>query len=250
MKLAKLNDKAEIFHSIQGEGKNAGKPCWFVRTSLCNLYCHWCDTDYTWNWQGTKFSHKRDAHPGYQKFAKSEHIIELTVSEIVEILQSNNTRHVVLTGGEPLLQQQELCALMTELRHIDTNYFFETETNGTLLPTEQFDERISQYNVSPKLANSNIPLSVRDSEDVIRFLVNSPKAHFKFVIAAEGDLDEIIDWQRKYEVPSERIYLMPQGSTVEELSTTALLVADLCKQQGFWFSDRIHVRLFGNQRGT
>ena len=108
MKLARLPDGSpEIFHTLQGEGASLGKPSVFIRSSLCNLHCQWCDTDYTWNWEGTPWKHERDGDPGYAKFRKSEQIIQRTPAEVAACAERFPCRHLVLTGGEPLLQEQE-----------------------------------------------------------------------------------------------------------------------------------------------
>ena len=144
MKLAKLNDGPEIFHTIQGEGVSAGLPAIFVRASRCNLHCRWCDTDYTWNFEGTPWSHDLDATPDYRKHRKEEVTIELTPGEIAEELRSYPTRRVVLTGGEPLLQQEGWIELIKLLRQQDPDWIFEVETNGTRAPIEALDEAVDQ----------------------------------------------------------------------------------------------------------
>ena len=85
MKLARLpGGEPEIFHTVQGEGRNTGLPSVFIRSSLCNLHCWWCDTDYTWNWEGTPFAHDRDREPGYAKYRREEQILEMPWDEIAE----------------------------------------------------------------------------------------------------------------------------------------------------------------------
>jgi 7-carboxy-7-deazaguanine synthase len=246
MKIAKLNHRGEIFYSIQGEGKNIGVPSVFVRTSLCNLHCVWCDTDYTWNWEGTPFRHKRDKVPGYRKFRKEEQIVEMSVEQVVAEIRLYPCRHVVLTGGEPMMQQAELVELMQAL----PGYFFEVETNGTLLPEAEFDVRIDQYNVSPKLENSENAPALREKSESLRFFGTSQNAYFKFVLCQEEDLGEVLTLQSRYSIPAERIILMPEGSTSAEFANRSLTIVEMCKRNGFRYSDRLHVHLYGEKRGT
>lgn len=157
LKLARLNGEPEIFYSIQGEGKSIGVPSVFVRTALCNLHCIWCDTDYTWNWEGTRFSHVNDANPAYRKFRMDEWVAECEVTETAEKIAAYRCKNIILTGGEPMMQQERLAELMETLKAGIPGARFETETNGTIVPAAEFDALIDQYNVSPKLANSNNP---------------------------------------------------------------------------------------------
>ena len=250
IKIAKLNGKAEIFYSIQGEGRSVGVPSVFVRSSLCNLYCTWCDTDYTWNWEGTDFEHVRDTQPGYKKFKKEQQIILLTPREIVdEVLQFDCT-NVVLTGGEPLMQQENWVEVIDGLRSARSGYFIEVETNGTILPGTRFDSGVNQYNVSPKLDNSRIARRVRERPEILRFFADSEKAYFKFVVVDESDLDEILELQGRYRMNGDRILLMPEGTSINELRGREAFTVEMCKKHGFRYSDRLHIRIFGERRGT
>jgi 7-carboxy-7-deazaguanine synthase len=247
IKIAKPGDAPEIFFSIQGEGKNLGQPSIFVRTSLCNLHCIWCDTDYTWNWKGTRFAHHKDALPGYEKYDLKEVIAELPVAAVAQAVQQYPCRNVVLTGGEPLMQQEALVALMAEL---GPDYWFEVETNGTIAPSPTFDARIDQYNVSPKLANSNNPKKLREKAGPYRFFAHSPKAHFKFVIAQPQDLEEVLNLIARYAIPPEQVYLMPEGTTGPHLAEKQAWLIEVCKAQGFHFTTRLHILVYGDKRGV
>lgn len=250
MKLAKLNNGPEIFHTIQGEGKSIGKPSIFIRTSLCNLHCIWCDTDYTWNWEGTPFPHHFEQREGYSKYKKDEWIIDLPVDEVVSLVKNIDCKNIVLTGGEPMMHQKDLIDLMQKLRNADQNYWFEVETNCTLAPTATFDQLINQYNVSPKLMNSGNSQKLREKELPYRFFAGSSKAVFKFVIEEENDLKEVLDLIDKYNIEPDKVYLMPQGTSKDQLITKQQWLIEICKTHGFNFSDRLHIHIYGEKRGV
>lgn len=250
MKLARLNNKPEIFHSIQGEGKSMGRPSVFVRTSLCNLHCSWCDTDYTWNWLGTPFAHENDGLTGYQKFSKKDWLVEISPAEAARNVLTFNCLNVILTGGEPMMQQPALVELMKILRAADPRFQFEIETNGTYLPIADLDFLVNQYNVSPKLANSNNPERLRDKPRAMNFFAKSGKANFKFVVSQPVDLNEVILILKKYQIAASNVFLMPEGRTREALAERREWLVEVCKNGGFHFSDRLHIQIFGAKRGV
>lgn len=250
LKMARLNGRPEIFFSIQGEGKSLGLPSIFVRSSLCNLHCIWCDTDYTWNWIGTRFPHANDNKPGYQKFDKKAWIEVCDVDTVAREVMQHPCLNVILTGGEPMLQQPAFSALMHELRKQNPEYKFEVETNGTLMPDESFDAAIDQYNVSPKLENSNNPKKLREKPAVYRFFAASPKAHFKFVVATPNDLQEVFELIRLYNIGKDKIWLMPEGSGRQALARKRKWLVEVCKTNGFRYTDRLHVQIWGSKKGV
>jgi 7-carboxy-7-deazaguanine synthase len=251
MKLAcKAPGVPEIFQSIQGEGVSIGVPSVFIRASLCNLHCVWCDTDYTWNWEGTPFAHRRDAEPGYAKFKKTEQIVEMTAADISAAVLQHPARNVVLTGGEPLLQQDDWIEIIAALRARDSTYRFEIETNGTLIPKPELAALIAQFNVSPKLANSAQPLDIREKPAAFTWFAGRAAANFKFVCDTADDIAEILALASKYAISPDRISLMPQGTTGPELDERGRWLAELCKQHRFRYSDRLQVRLWGSRRGV
>lgn len=250
MKLARLGDGAEIFHTLQGEGVSMGAPAVFVRLSLCNLHCVWCDTDHTWNFEGTTWKHEKDAVAGYAKHRKEDVIIEMTPGEVAEIVRGYGCRRVVLTGGEPLLQEGELVELMAALRGDGEEWFFEIETNGTKRPGAEFLAAIGQMNVSPKLANSGMGTDLRLKPEVLSALEGTGKAWFKFVVRDEEDVAEILGLLERAGIPGGKVILMPEGRTVEALDKHAAWLAGRCRDLGFRFSDRLHVRLWGDRRGV
>lgn len=245
MKLAKLNGEPEIFYTIQGEGKSIGKPSIFLRTSLCNLHCSWCDTDYTWNWEGTPFKTRTN-----KKFKKEEYIVEKSIEDIANIIVKFPCKHLVITGGEPMMQQNELIELMSSIRKDNNDYHFEIETNGTLLPTDKFDQLIDQYNVSPKLSNSNNELKLREKPKPLYFFANNEKAYFKFVINSKTDLNEVLELIDKYKINPGKVYLMPEGINPNQLKEKQQWLVEICKKHGFNYTDRLHIHIYGSKRGV
>jgi organic radical activating enzyme len=239
LKLAKLNGKPELFYTVQGEGKNIGKPSVFVRLSLCNLHCHWCDTDYTWNWEGTRFLSVKNV-----KFKRSEQIINMTPAEVMAEIKKYNCQNIVLTGGEPMLQQDALLAMMM----LEPTYNYEVETNGTIRPKEYFNEMIAQYNVSPKLENSQNSKEHRERPQVLKFFAKNPKTIFKFVIVTPDDLKEVENLIAEYEIT--KIYLMPEGVTQKELQERSAWLVEICKERGWNFTTRLQVILWDRKRGV
>lgn len=249
MKISNNNNGPEIFHSVQGEGKSIGVPSIFLRTSLCNLHCFWCDTDYTWNWENTEFIHKNNFKKGYKKFKKKDQIIELSTLEIVNHIKEYNCFNIVLTGGEPMIQQQSLCEVMKQLKEINSTYYFEVETNGTIVPLPEFEDLINQYNVSPKLSNSKMHRSLRIKDKSLKYFCKNSKANFKFVIANQSDLLEVIELKKAYSINPRNIYLMSEGSTTDKLSERNKWLVEICKENNFNFTNRLHVFLWGSKRG-
>jgi len=226
---------AEIFHSIQGEGLLAGVPSIFIRTSGCNLRCHWCDTPYaSWKPEGP----------------------EMSVEEILKKLTEWNCDHIVLTGGEPMIAPDlpELAtALKKQKKHITI------ETAGTILPNGIPCDLAS---LSPKLSNSTPPPerdpawakkheSTRLQPEVISEWIRKYPFQLKFVVSSENDLAEIKDLlSRLPPVPLPQILLMPEGIDVKTLATRSPWLVDICKREGFRFCPRLHIELFGHTRGT
>ncbi|MDP4791049.1 MAG: 7-carboxy-7-deazaguanine synthase QueE [Verrucomicrobiales bacterium] len=251
MKLARLPDGSpEIFFTLQGEGRHTGLPSVFIRASLCNLHCRWCDTDYTWNWDDTSHAHDKDADPSYRKYRREDQILDLSAAAIVEAVSAYPCRHYVFTGGEPLLQEKAWVTLMTALLETAPSSTFEIESNGTLLPGAAFLDRIDQINLSPKLANSGVARELRYKPAVLEALAATGKADFKFVIGDVADLTEVLDLLKDVTIPPSHIFLMPKAISVAELEANQTFVAALAQEHGFRYSDRLHLRLFGAKRGV
>lgn len=225
---------AEIFYSVQGEGVLTGVPSVFVRTTGCNLRCQWCDSPYTsWEPEGETF----------------------TLDAILAEVARHPARHVVLTGGEPLLQP-DIVPLSEELRR--RGYHVTVETAATVFRPVACD----LASLSPKLSNST-PTgrdggrfalrhdALRQRPDVIAAFMARGEYQLKFVVDRPEDLDEIRDLLAQLPaVPPERVLLMPEGVSTAALNAKALWLVDLCKAHGYRYCPRLHVDLFGNRRGT
>ena len=221
----------EIFKSIQGEGPNFGKPAIFLRTAQCNLKCTWCDTKYTWDWKNYDF----------QKEVK-----EMTIDEVKDAILDLEVKHLVITGGEPLLQQDDLADLLSFLK---PDFYVEVETNCTILPNKMLTDLIDQWNVSPKTKNSGNPLELCENNECYYFFANQENCFFKYVVENESDIPEIKKFVTKYNIPENRVQLMTQASTKEEISMKEKSISELAKLHNFSFSPRLHVAMWGSQRG-
>ena len=221
---------SELFTSLQGEGVSVGTPATFLRLGDCNLSCQYCDTPYSWDW------HRYD-----RKTELAEEDFLATAARI----RGFAPRRLVLTGGEPLLQQPALEALAHEL----SEFVIEVETNGTVMPSDAFCVRVNQWNVSPKLASSGVPVAQRRKADVLEVFRMTERAWLKFVVQSPQDLEEIRELVAAVRWPSERVLLMPEARTPAQLSERSPAVASAALENGYRFSTRLHVMLWGDTRG-
>ena len=239
----------EIFAALQGEGVSAGRPCVFVRLSRCNLACRWCDTAYTWRFEGDNRPHNDAiafARPDNQVMLAEEDV----AARIAALCPANAAvRRVVITGGEPLLQSVALVRMLDHLDRLGGAYI-EVETNGTIAPSPAIAERVHQFNVSPKLAHSGNPADLAIRPDVLAAYAQDTRAFFKFVIATPGDVDEVCALAATHAIPASRIFLMPEGRDSATLRARSVWLADLCLAHGYALTDRLHIHLSGDTRGT
>ena len=218
---------AEVFGpTIQGEGRNAGRRATFVRLSGCNLACSWCDTPYTWDWKGKNG----------RAYDPAKESTPMTAADVALRVEGRVTSLLVITGGEPLLQQQGIAALLA-LYKGDV----EIETNGTIAPTLPSHVR---YNVSPKLRSSGNVANLPEAT----FPVD--RTTYKFVIASmAGDLAEVRAYVARHGIPKQSVYLMPESRNVEEHDARLPDVAEAAIAAGYNVSPRLHVLIWGNERG-
>ncbi len=234
-------DAPEIFASLQGEGPSTGMPVAFVRLSNCNLACKWCDTAYTWHFEGDNHPHRDGV-----TFERRANQMQLEVADVAQRIAELGQKRLVITGGEPLLQAGALAQLLEGLPDMQV----EIETNGTIAAPARLDIRIDQYNVSPKLSHSGNDARQALVPAVLDNYASDPRAFFKFVVAADTDVAEVIALQRQYRFKPGHVFLMPEGTDSQTLRNRMQWLAPLCLEHGFRLSDRLHIHLYGDTRGT
>lgn len=248
---------SEIFYSIQGEGVNSGTPSVFLRLGMCNLHCWWCDTKYTWLFTERMYNHVlkdmkrlgKQIPPDTRVYNQKREIKEMTPEQVYEQITSHQTKHLVLTGGEPTLYSQDkgINSLLERL-HND-NWYIEIETNGTVVPNNSFVDLIHQWNVSPKLESSGNEQRIREKSEVYNFYSKLPNAYFKFVIESREDLTEVLRLIEQYKLSKDKIILMPQATDRATLRQKSKSLIEICKDNGFRFSSRLQTEIWGNERG-
>ncbi|MGW0251138.1 7-carboxy-7-deazaguanine synthase QueE [Nocardia goodfellowii] len=210
----------EMFVSTQGEGPLAGQRCAFVRMSTCNSRCTWCDTPQTWDWS---------------RYNPAEESNRVPVTEIAQWVGEVGVDLLVLTGGEPMLQQPAMAALadMVSAR-------VQVETNGTKAPIPELAERVDAWVVSPKLANAGMPEPQRIIPEALAALSATGRACFKFVVTdLDADFAEIALLESRYGLAP--IWVMPEGDTVDKVVTGLAAIHDRAVERGWNVSGRLHV---------
>jgi 7-carboxy-7-deazaguanine synthase len=248
---------SEIFSSLQGEGPYAGTPAVFLRLAICNMHCWYCDTKYTWLYSERTLSvvkseiarlHK-NTPTDLKLYDLQQEMSELGLDEVKNQLLQSNQNHLVITGGEPMLQQAALLKMLSELKK-EKNFMVEVETSGTVPPLRDFADLVDQWNVSPKLEDSGNSRRARENPKALRAFASLPNATFKFVVQAPEDIEEIKALALRYNIPAGRVMLMPEGTSEEALNEKSSWLIKECSESGFQFSTRLHILLWGNERGT
>jgi len=225
----------EVFGpTIQGEGIHQGQLVGFVRLANCNLACSWCDTPYSWDWS---------------RFDKNAEIAEYEIADLVDIIRLWEVDRVILTGGEPLLQQDALIELARALPLIK----FDIETNGTIAPKEELATLIDMFCVSPKLSHSGDVYKKRiKTPSITRFveLANQGKAFFKFVCKQDSDFQEIDLIREEYKMSNRHVWIMPEGANIEDQMNNLQKITDTVVNHSYNLTTRLHVLAWGSKRGV
>lgn len=237
----------EIFGPTwQGEGPSLGRLCAFIRLAGCNLQCSWCDTPYTWDWTG------RNGH----KYTVQDESHAMTVRTIQKALAPMITAMYspmfVISGGEPMLQDSGIYALVRSLKDSAGEHFarWEIETNGTKIPDFPSD-LVDQYNVSPKLPGSGNDPVFAYQEEALKWYIRTGRAIFKFVVAEPSrDLDAIQKIQQWCGIPSDKIWIMPEGTDYSDIIANSREMRDDILSLGYNFTTRLHILLWNNKRAV
>ncbi|WP_416971637.1 7-carboxy-7-deazaguanine synthase QueE [Streptomyces sp. 4F14] len=216
--------------TFQGEGPSLGHPALFIRLSRCNLTCSRCDTKYTWDWT---------------QFDPREESTKLSVADLVAWAASSPVELVVVTGGEPLLQQQRLVPLVREL--LAAGKRIEFETNGTLVPDPALLVDGVRFNVSPKIRSFGQDESKSIVPSALKAFAVSGRAVFKFVATRPADLDRIGELAAVHRLSP--VWVMPEGTTADAVLAATRDLADAVAARHWHFTTRLHVLAFAGTRG-
>jgi 7-cyano-7-deazaguanosine (preQ0) biosynthesis protein QueE len=222
---------SEVFGpTIQGEGPSAGRRAGFIRLGRCNLACSFCDTPYTWDWT---------------RFDPVQELRRVPVGDLLESVRAMDVPLLVITGGEPLLQQRRLLPLLEAVHRLGIEV--EVETAGTIAPKVP-DGLVTRWNVSPKLASSGNSLAARYRPEVLAAFQATGRAIFKFVVTAAADLEEIESMVSLSNL--EPVWLMPEGTDATAVVNGMRVLASEATSRGWHLSPRLHILIWGDRRGV
>jgi organic radical activating enzyme len=215
----------EIFTGIQGEGLHQGVPSHFIRLFGCNLRCDFCDSQYSWK---EKIPIRKEDLGG---------IIDAL------FLRHEYVNNVVITGGEPLLQNLKYLQKLIAER----GWSLEIETNGLGKFYKHINPEDVLFNVSPKIHTEQYR-SKYTSKIINKYLHYN--SIFKFVTADSEDFSSVLDFCQRFKIPNNSVWILPKGITAKGIVRSSRKVSDLCIKYGFNLSDRQHIIVWGNRRGV
>ena len=254
--MSKLNTKmvvSEYFYSLQGEGRTMGIPAIFLRLAGCNLMC---------GGKGTEKDKK--LHDGATWRCDTievwmegrSRLIEELIEELNEkldfIKRLKAGVHLVITGGEPLMQEASILYFLNVLKEkYETEPIIEIETNATVQPSESLDQKVSYWNTSPKLSNSGMAAHHRLFPLVLKWFNENKKTMFKFVLSKEEDWAEVVrDFITAQGMDTRKIVLMPAADSIEQLLVLNKMVADICIQHQIRMCTRLHIEIWNQLTGV
>lgn len=242
MKLSFTKDY--IFHTVQGEGIHNGVPSLFLRLSGCNLRCEWQNPDGSKSLCDTPYSSHQP-----EKDLKE-------IDQVIKDLKSYDCRYLVITGGEPFLQKN-IVSLIEQLKQ--EGFYVCIETNGSIY----LETKADLISLSPKLSSScvldsdhyNSHHSKRLNIEALALFCKNHEVQLKFVVNEEKELEEIKNIltelkQKGLDDLHQKVLLMPQAVSLEQLQNRSEQVIEWCKKESFRFCDRTHIRIWGDKRGV
>jgi len=229
--------------TIQGEGPSVGVPCHFLRLGFCNQHCVWCDTAYTWRFDN------RWPHQDNVVYDEATELREVSVEQLVDIFNRFTTPLIVISGGEPLMQARNLNLFIAGVLGRSKPPRIEIETAGTLDPLRLARAYDIDWNVSPKLSNSGNFPAVRYQPQILTTL-RDLGARFKFVVQTSTDFNEVAEIVRNISIPSDRVYIMPEGRTQDAVQGTMTNIVRAVIDRGWRITPRLHIDLWGSKRGV
>jgi organic radical activating enzyme len=276
---------AELFYSIQGEGRYMGVPSVFLRTFGCNFKCAGFGmprgelSNEANNVDPSKYTEYGSlplVSTGCDSYAswdpRFKHLSPVLSTDsiadaIVYTLPYKEWRdeHLVITGGEPLLGWQKAYPDLLEHPKMQSLKELTFETNGTQLITDEFDEYLFQewtrfgrdygnitFSVSPKLSISGEKWEDAIRPEVVQQYQLLGNTYLKFVVATKEDAEEAEQAVNEYRKSGfgGAVYIMPCGGTEEMYSLNNRSVAELAMKKGWRYSDRLQIPLFKNAWGT
>lgn len=226
----------EVYGPVfQGEGPSMGRRAGFIRLMGCNLTCDWCDTPYTWD--GMRYDLRKEGR-------------RMSVRAILHKVTEGRPELAVITGGEPMLHQGQEAWVPLLDALVGDGLKIEIETNGTVMPTEPTMNRIYRFNVSPKLSHSGDEGKKRINTDILRAYVLTGEAVFKFVCNDWLDFREVEMIIKSSDIPSELVWIMPQGRDAETVQQRFAEMAPEAIKRGWNITTRLHVLAYGDKRGV
>lgn len=220
--------------TIQGEGPHAGRSVQFLRLGGCNLSCTWCDTPYTWD--ATRFDLKAELTP-------------TTAQQIVDDLLPGVP--LVISGGEPLMHQGQVAFTYVLHGAVARGCEVHVETNGTIAPAGQTATLVDHFSVSPKMGHAGGHKG-RDARLHAGWLphLESGRACLKYVVRDPADVRVVAEDTADLGVPRRAVWVMPLGTTTEELQGRWPGIARAAADHHINASHRTHVLAWGDVKGT
>ena len=183
-------------------------------------------------------------------YAESEEAKSVLVGDAGEKIREFDLNHLVITGGEPMLQQRQLVYLLRRLKALYKSYFVEVETNGTIKPSDDILQLVDQWNVSPKLESSGNTRYAREKKSALDYFASKRNSFFKFVVQNNNDLAEVESLAGQSSIAPGKIILMPEGTEASVLKERTVWLSEICESKGYRLTPRLHILLWGNKRGT